>query len=353
MAELLLWLAVATGVVGAFVLQGLRKIPASPPYKGQATWLGKRVPGKFYNEGWGFFPLYPYLVGFILVKVERITFEIVSEKTRTLDRAESRIPVFLTIRPIPELLTNYIDSGQEEGVKLQITGKVLERIREWAMGPEEGPSDWIELNQSHMEATSVLVKKIASNSLTPIPEYAQPVPTWIWLRYSAQPQPTVFLKNELPWAENNWQRVRDVLTEIEHVYGPAGIHELEIAVGKRRQEIEALRTGTGKIVLDDLGVMLERLNLGDIDVLGEVGKKAEQTAKEVQERQAEVLELEHFIERIKALMVLPPEGPGLTREQALEQVQLSLGKTTKVIDAKTISFDQPTAEVIGAILGRR
>ena len=121
-------------LLGAFVLQGLKKIPASPPHKGQATFLGKRVPGKFYDEGWGFFPFFPFLFGFILVKVERITFEIISEKVRTPDRAESRIPVVLTIRPLPRLLTEYIDSKQEDGVKHQLTGKIQERIREWPMG---------------------------------------------------------------------------------------------------------------------------------------------------------------------------------------------------------------------------
>ena len=276
--------AVIILIIGGFILQGLKKIKASPPHKGQATWLGKKVPGKSYNEGWGFYPLYPLLIGFIPVKVERITIDIVSEKTRTPDRAESKIPVFLTVRPIPEFLIEYIDSGQESGVTHQLTGKILERIREWAMGPEEGPANWIELNQSHLEAVSVLVKQIAGNSLTPIPENAQPVPTWIWLRYFSQPQPTKFFKNEESWADNNWEKVRKVLEKIKEESGEEAVQTLKIAVGKRRKEIEALRTGSGKIVLHDLGVWLERLNLGDIDVLGEVGKQAENEAKEEQDR---------------------------------------------------------------------
>ncbi|MES3032103.1 MAG: SPFH domain-containing protein [Patescibacteria group bacterium] len=338
---------IIVGILGGLFLQGLRQIQASPPHKGQATWLGERVPGKVYNEGWGWYPIFPYLSGFILVKVERVTFEVVSEKTRTPDRAESRVPVTITFRPT--LLSNYIDSGQENGVKHQLAGKIQERIREWAAGPEEGPANWEELNQAHLEAVSVLVKKLARNSLTEIPDYAQQVPTWIWLRYFAQPQPRQFTIIEKWWTDNNWQRVREELDKI----GPEKTESLKTAVKKRREEIEALRTGTGKIALDDLGVMLERLNLGDIDVLGEVGKKAEEEAKEVQERKAEIVELEHFIERVKALMAPLPTGAGLTREQALEQVQLSIGKTTKTINANTIAFDQPTAQIIAAIFGRR
>jgi hypothetical protein len=348
--------ALIIGIVGAFVLQGLRRIPASPPYKGQATWLGKKVPGRFYDEGWGWFAFFPYLVGFIPVQVERITFEVVSEKTRTPDRALSRIPVFLTIRPVPELLIQYIDSGQEAGVKAQLTAKIQERIREWAADTEEGPADWVELNQSHLEAVSVLVKQIAGSSLTAIPEYAQPVPTWIWLRYFAQSRRTKLLKNDEPWAgkDGNWQRVQTVLNQIELKHGLGAIETLKVAVEGRRKDIEALRTGSGKIVLHDLGVRLERLNLGNIDVLGKVGEQAEQEAKEEQERQAETRELTHVSERLQALMeVQRPDGTRLTREQALELVQLSTGKATKTIDAKTLGFDPTAAALIAGILGRK
>ena len=341
-------LAFVVLVFGAILLQGLRKIPASPPHKGQATRFGKRIPGKHYDEGWGFFLFYPYFHGFILVKVERITFEFVSEKTRTPDRAESRVPVFVTIRPLPNMLIEYIDSGQEEGVKKQLLGKIQERIREWAMGPEEGPADWVELNQSHLEATSVLVKKIAGNSLTPIPDYAQPVPTWIWLRYFTQPRPTKLLKSEEVWAETNWLRVREVLEQIENVHGINAVRDLEIAVNQRRKEVEDLRTGAGKIVLDDLGVRLERLNIGDIDVLGDVAKQAEGEAKEEQERQKDALELRFVRERMAELMKPPFNfSPG----EARDLVQTERGKVVRAIDDKRISLDATTAEIMAKVFG--
>ena len=137
------FLAAFVLLFGSFVLQGLRKIPANPPHKGVKTWLGKKVilrdgTCEVCDEGWGFYPFFPYLYGFIPIKVARITFEVVSAKTRTPDGAESKVPVWLTVRPIPELLHNYIASGKEAGVVKQLTGKIQERIREWAMGQEEG-----------------------------------------------------------------------------------------------------------------------------------------------------------------------------------------------------------------------
>jgi len=347
----LFWVfGIILGVLGVIFLQGLRRIPANPPNKGQGTRWGKRIPSKVYNEGWGWFPLFPYWVGFILVKVERITFEIISEKTRTPDRSESKIPVFLTVRPIPELLINYLDSGGEKGVEHQLKGKLLERIREWAMGPEEGPADWIELNQSHLEAVSVLVKQIAGNSLPLIPYYAQEVPTWIWLRYFSQPRPTKFLKNEKPWAENDWQKIKDILRSIEENEESKAIVELEKAVRERRRAIEALRTGSGKIRLTDLGVVLERLNLGDIDVLGEVGKQAEGEAKEEQERQKDALELRFVRERIEELL-LPPFN--FSPADARDLVQIERGKVVKAINDQKISLDATTSEIIAKVLGGR
>ncbi|KKQ20801.1 MAG: hypothetical protein US33_C0012G0014 [Parcubacteria group bacterium GW2011_GWC1_36_9] len=339
-------------VLGAFVLQGLKRIPASPPHKGQATFLGKRTPGKVYEEGWGFFPFFPYLIGFILVKVERITFEILSEKTRTPDLAESQIPISLTFRPLSEKLIEYIDSGQEAGVRKQLEGAVRERIREWCMGTQEGPMDWKELNQSQLEAVSVLVRKIAGETLTPIKEYAQSVPTWIWLRYFSQPQPTKnFLVNEEDWAKDNWQKVREILKQIENSEnGAQKIEELKTAVKERRANIEALRNGNGQINLPDLGIRLERLNLGDINVIGKVAEKAEEKAKEEQERQAEELELKFVRERIAEFM-LPPFN--YDKDKALEIVQTERGKVSRAIKDNRITTDTTTAEMIAAILGRK
>ena len=247
-----------------------------------------------------------------------------------------------------ELLINYLDSGQQEGVERQLKGKVLERVREWAMGPEEGPADWIELNKSHLEAVSVLVKQIAGDSLTSIPEYAQSVPTWIWLRYFAHPKPTKFSKNEEAWTENNWQKVQEVLEKIEHSHGPEAIEELKTIIAQRRTDIENLRTGSGKIILRDLGVMLERLNLGDIDVLGGVGEEAEGEAKEEQERQKEEKELLFMRKRMEELMA-PPFN--FNAPEARDIVQVERGKVPRTIDDKRITLDPNTAQALGTFLG--
>ncbi len=361
------WLGLSIFFVlfGGFILQGLRRIPAKPPHKAQVTKWGKRLTktvvvknkktgeeepeeqSVYKDEGWQFFPLCPYWYGFILVKVERIIFEVVSEKTRTLDRANSRVPVLLTIRPHSEHFLQYIDSGEKEGVIKQLTGKILERLREWAMSKEEGPNDWRELNMSQLEAVSVLIKDIAGNSLTVVPHYAQDVPTWIWLRYYRRPRPAEPLEREEAWAKEDWSRVRAVLERIEREEGPEAIEELKDAVEARRQEIHNLRTGDGNILVKDLGSVIERLNVGNIDALDEVGEKAETQAREREEREAEILELAHVQERIKELMADPFN---YSAEQALEIVQTERGKVVKVIDEKKLNIAPESRDVVERVL---
>jgi hypothetical protein len=344
-----LW-ALVVAIVGAFVLNGWRKIPADPPHIAALTRWGERTR-KVKGEGWGFFPLYPLWHGYVLIKVEQIVKEFVSEETRTPDRATSRVPAFVTIVPDPDRAVEYLNSGGESGVLKQLEGKFLERIREWAMGPEEGPTTWIELNQSHLEGVSILIKRIAghSESFQPIPDYAQDVPTWIWLRYTAQPRPTVFFENEKKWTDNNWQMVEDVITTIKN--GPDGMANYDaliVALKNRRQQISDLSSGYGKgIKLPGLGANLIRLNIGNITVLGDVAKQAEGKAKEEQERQKEEHELKFVRERIGELIQY-----GYTKQEALEILQTERGKVTKTIDEKKITLDASTAGAIGEILGR-
>ena len=73
--------------------------------------------------------------------------------------------------------------------------------------------------------------------------------------------------------------------------------------------------------------------------------------REELQRQGQALELKHFAEQVTALMKEAPDGPGLTREQAIEQVQLALGQLKKETRAQAFSFDPATAAMVAAILG--
>ncbi len=335
------------GIVGVLILTSIRSIPSDPPHKGLGTYLGKRTD-EVYDEGYHFIFGYPWLYGFILVKMEEVPFTVTLPSARTPDRADSKIPMHITFKPDPERLIEYQNSGGEMGVKTQLSGKVIERMREWAAGPEEGPATWVELNQSHLEAVSVLLKQIAGNYVSKIPDYAQPVPTWIWLRYYTNPRPKKHNKNEKAWAKSNWAKVRAVLQDIVDNHGPAAETALQVAVADRRREIQEIRNGEGKIFLRDLGIILQRLNLGNVDVLGGVAEAAETQAIEEQEYRGEELELRFVRERIKELMEEPFK---YTREQARDIVQTERKKVVRTINDQHISLDPSTAEIAAGIIG--
>ncbi len=334
-------------IAGGIYVWGWRKVPEDPPHKGQRTWLGERVDGEYVDEGWHWFFLYPWVQGFIPVAMKTIPLDVVSEKTRTPDGAESKVPVSMAFTPDPRNLKNYLNNGGEDGVKTLIRNLTIERIREWASDEEEGPGDWKELNRSQSEAVSILAKRILGDLFEEIPAYAQEVPTWIWMRFYTRPQPQKLLNHEADWAKDNWKRVRDVLAKIEADHGEAGVKALEKAIDERKKKIDDLQTGVAKIRLPHLGIILHRLNLGDIDVLGELAKKAEKKAEEEETQLAEALKLKFTTELMQSLM---KEPFNFTAQEARDMVQTERGIISRAIDDKRISIDTPTVTLVAKVL---
>ena len=80
----------------------------------------------------------------------------------------------------------------------------------------------------------------------------------------------------------------------------------------------------------------------------EVTEDLQLKEREKLQKAGQMVEVEHFANMVKTLMT-----SGLTREQAIEQVQLALGKASKSIDAKNIALDAATIEAIATFLGRK
>ena len=343
-------------VVLAFLLQGLRRIENDPPHKGIVTILGKRQYKErngekitvYTNEGWQFFPFCPFVTSPIHIDVSRKNFQI-EVITRTPDRALVKIMVDVTVRPWAERLIEYLDSGEFEGVKSQFSGEISERIRGWVEGEEEGPKNWHELYQARLEAISILVKRIAGkkkmDELAKIPPKAQRVPTSILLKFYSKERPEGqvwpnehFFENEKIWADEDWEKVREVISPLNEVEKK----EVKEAVGKRRSVINNLRSGDTKIELDDLGVILERLNVSNIEVLGKTAEAADQEAKEKEERAAEAEEISHIRKQIEILSGAPLN---YSPEQALEILQTERGKVNKSIDEKKLNISPESRQL--------
>ena len=93
---------------------------------------------------------------------------------------------------------------------------------------------------------------------------------------------------------------------------------------KDEEAIANLRRANGKTKMLALGIIINRFNVGTIEIKGKLGQLIEKIAMEAVDREAEIVELEHVAQRIKKLMEL-----GMSIEAATEVVQTERAKITK------------------------
>jgi hypothetical protein len=329
------------------ILQGMHKVPNNPPHKALITLFGK-LTGEIKEEGWRFFFLRRMVFDCIEVNVEKRTEDFSTEVT-TPDNIPSDFPISY-VYEIYDLVT-FLKNKGDEGVKKQVSSKLTERAREWAASPDEGPATWEELRKSQWEAVSILIKAIGLNHVAKIPDKAQKVPTFIWLRYFENPRPSkAATEKEKPWIgdDGKWTKVEDVfkndLSDIER-------KELKEAVENRRDEIKNLRSGSGKIEMKDLGVRITSLNIGKIKVEKKIADAAEGKAQEEQERLKETYEVQTDLQKAKALVeALKANGEAMSLENAYRIILE--WKTTREGHGFTIPGLTPTlVNLVSAFLG--
>ncbi|MBU2036599.1 SPFH domain-containing protein [Patescibacteria group bacterium] len=345
--------------MGSFFLQGLRRIPADPPHKAVVTTFGKRTK-KVKNEGWRFFPLFPYWYGYILVNVTKINYDLPPQLVRTPDMAELEIPVSLTWTPVNELpppktegpplkkdknkepksgLINYLNAGGENGVKEIINDIVRERLREWAISGLEGPQTWEEALGAREEATNILLKSIAGEVLKPI---STNFPTTLLLRfYDAKIRDFREKKIQSNKRDKeNWGYLKNHLASLTESQKKTLIKEVE----ERKGAIAKMRQGNGEKVLSQLGIRLDRLNIDEIKPKGKLAESAEKMVMEQRETEGDKIRIQNVLERIKKLKKL-----GFSSEQALEIVQTERGKVTKNISETKLNLSAETRAMIEKI----
>lgn len=321
--------AATVALLGTFIIQGTRRIPNNPPNKGLLTVLGKRTK-MVVDEGWHFFPLFPWLFGVVLVDVKKKERDIPAESVRTPDLAEIKIPIALTWTPSysdtldendnviftgGQDLIEYLNSGGEEGVNAQLEDIVHERLREWAMSADEGPQTWQEAIGAKEEAVAILLKAILGEILEPIPST---IPTPVLLKCLNSPPRKPTEKECALWGQN-WETAMGTIRAL-----PAEDQDkLNRAVQRRREELARARQGNGHFNIHQLGVTLNRLNIGETKPLGDLAKAAEAEVKEAQERRGEMYEI----------------GTDLLKAQELAKKITDSGKEISIQDAFQIIME--------------
>jgi len=349
-------LALFVGATGSLVINSLDQISADPPENAVVVIFGRRVKRNgsavVKKEGLRVFPLQPFLYAAIHIPMTRQPFDF-PQQLRTPDRALSGVPVLVVFRLIDKHSHAFIESGGLLGVKKILAIRIMERLREWAMAGQEGPMTWRELQKAQFEAMNAVLRAISRGiGITQIPEEIQSVPTFILLRYFAKPRqdnPDVLFENERPWQKDDWKKVKDALetgardanTTVEDF-----TEKVKQAVEARRREIQDFRTGKANLLVEDLGVTIESINVGEVELLGKAAEVADREAVEKEEREAEILELEHVRKRIEEFMQDPLN---FDAESAAELVLVERGKLPKTTSEGKLSIAAATRELLKTV----
>jgi regulator of protease activity HflC (stomatin/prohibitin superfamily) len=350
------------------VLQGLVFIPQNPPHLAIPTlfgrWLHKvRVPG------WRFALFRPFFMGYTVIPSRSVNLDYPDQVVRTPgDNAPSKVPVSITYSPadgyvdelgnfveVPELLHNYLSRGAKSGVETleevqrEIKSgnrqdgvtEILEDIkreilRTWSRSPLEGPQNWEQLQTSGREASAILVKNLVSSAFPKIPSV---IPSIILLKYLEWGGEESFTgKKEREEWQKRWKPIWEGYSTEEK-------EKIRKAVSDRRACIDAARVGTGNFVHPTLGIKIERLNVGDIDLTGKPQEAADRRVTEKLEAEAESIEAQNLIDNSKKISeeLAIPTGAGL------DAFQVERGKVTRTIDRREVAVDHETRGMITGV----
>lgn len=328
---------------GAYVINGVREITPTPPTVGLMTIWRARKP-RLKREGWRFFGLYPVWEGFIPVKVEKVNLDLPIENVRTPDLAQLTIPVSITFMPAwkvtdqrgaeretPEHLIEYLNTGGTEGVKKILENIVPERLREWAQSKLEGPRDFREALAAQEEAIAVLLMKILGEKLPQIPGG---IPLQIVMKH-------FFWGGLTPEEIVRWKPAWDGLSDAERN-----------DIVRKKEDLRSLvieaRRGDGHFVHPQLGIIINRLNVGEIKLEGKVAETADLLAKEKLEQDGEVVEREHFVKQVTTISA----DLDIPKTEAAEYFQTERGKITKQVQEKKLNVAPGTQTLLKDLLER-
>lgn len=195
----------------------------------------------------------------------------------------AELSVPVSVTYTPSNLVAYLNSGGESGVNNILDDVVGEVIREWAITEQYGPQTWEAALQARGEALQIVINTLAG---------------------------------------------REIGTPIDP------------------QEIALMRAGNGTLVSQALGITINRVNVGEMRVLGALAEAAEKAAKEDRERVAETVELHHVAARVAEL-----NAQGFSNEEAMRIIQTERGKVTQTISESRLNVSPETRDMITALAG--
>jgi len=277
-------------VAGLVYVQGLQKVPAQPYTMAMRTFFGR--PYLVYlRPGWHFFLGYPFIFGMIQFKAEKTNVNREPQDVIAPDAAAMNTEVQYTYTP--EDLFVFLHSGGHDGVQEILNDIVEQELRQWAIDPKKHKKrgqklddvGWLDVARAPDRAISQLAEAICA------------------------------------------RKGREVLTE---------------------DQKQNLRNGSASIPLADLGIRLNRLNMGEMRPSdSDLAKDASKRARETLQREAETVEIKHVEDLIKRLV----NELDFTPQEARDVLQVERKKAGRSINVNELKVSRETREFLESFGG--
>lgn len=121
----------------------------------------------------------------------------------------------------------------------------------------------------------------------------------------------------------------------------------ELPPSEREEFLTKMRSGSGLQAIPQLGIILNRLNIENLEFKGELARVANLEVMEQRERAGERIQNAHAIEQVQLIM----EKLGCSNEQAIELFQTERGKVLKKILEIKPNVSDGTRKLIETIVG--
>lgn len=335
---------------GIFILQGLTRIPADPPHVGLVTEWGERTEF-IKREGIRLLPLRGLWYNAIRVLVKAENLDLPPQTLTIPDGSKLKGPLSFTWYPekkngkeLVAYLNTVGESGKRDTMNNILKDIAMERLREWASSNKEGPKTWRDAIGSSFEGTAIIAKAILGDE---IGEVSSPVPTTVLFRYFVPGRP-------IPTRVNlTKQEVKQFGAELNQLeVNAAELEALRQQVEARRTAVKKLRQGKGEFKKPELGIIITRINLGEIEeVAGDKIVEADKDRqKEIHEREAQKVEIEHLRDRAREIKT---DFPQLTDELALMIAQVQLEKVKRDVLDRNFGVQPALLTAILKYLDRR
>lgn len=259
----------AFGFVWLEYKSGMKNIPAKPPHVGVLTFWGRRTMIVLSEGDHLMMPYWPFFIDFIPIKVEKINVDdepipdiICKAKgpKKKIPGAGGRLTAFFsyTFTPDPKRLMQYINSGEEKGVRAIIENQISEIVRQ--KGRE---MTWEEFQFSGDVLTAEMVVRLSGDK----PPQLKRIPG---------------KENELEKTSDGKYQETGERLEVSKCIPEEIKYFLE----------QKVRGESSYADVQDLGVVIHRANIEKFELGKDLKEAAERMAREEQERGAEIYEVE-------------------------------------------------------------